>query len=87
MRQGRIELLHVKRRALVEHQPELYLPIDKTYGFVCHWSPLLEEEWFEVGRVSFRNLHFSLRDARGGVVPLHGSHLSLRLIFGWPKFV
>ena len=59
------------------------VPVVKTYGFVCHWSPPLEEEWFEVGRVSLRNLRFSLRNARGAVVPLHGSHLSLRLIFGW----
>ena len=58
------------------------VPVEKTYGFVCHWSPPLEEEWFDVGHVSFRNLRFSLRNARGAVVPLHGSHLSLRLIFG-----
>ena len=58
------------------------VPVQKTYGYVCHWSPPLEEERVEVGRVSFRNLRFSLRNARGAVVPLHGSHLSLRFIFG-----
>ena len=58
------------------------VPVEKTYGYICHWSPPIEEEWFEVGRVNFRKLPFSLRNARRAVVPLHGSHLSLHLIFG-----
>ena len=44
-------------------------------------GPFLEQGWFDVGKLSFRNLRFSLRNSRGAVVPLHGSHLSVHLIF------
>ena len=58
------------------------IPVEKTYGYVCHYAgPFLEHGWFDVGRMSFRNLKLSLRNSRGAVVPLHGSHLSIHLIF------
>jgi hypothetical protein len=58
------------------------IPVEKTYGYVCHFQgPYLEQGWFDVGKLSFRNLRFSLRNSRGQVVPLHGSHLSVHLIF------
>jgi len=31
--------------------------------------------------MTFRNLRLTLRNARGNVVPLHGAHLSIHLIF------
>ena len=58
------------------------VPVEKTYGYVCHYTgPFLEQGSFDVGKLSFRNLRFSLRNSRGEVVPLHGSHLSIHLIF------
>jgi hypothetical protein len=58
------------------------VPVEKAYGFVNHYAgPFLEQGWFDVGGISFRNLRFSLRNARGRVVPLHGAHLSIHLIF------
>ena len=58
------------------------VPVEKAYGFVNHYAgPFLEQGWFDVGGMSFRNLRFSLRNARGTVVPLHGAHLSIHLIF------
>ena len=58
------------------------VPVEKTYGSVCHYTGrFLEQGWFDVGKMSFRNLKFSLRNSRGAVVPLHGSHLSIHLIF------
>ena len=44
-------------------------------------GPYLEQIWFDVSNLSFRNLRFSLRNARGAVFPLHGAHLSIHLIF------
>jgi hypothetical protein len=58
------------------------VPVEKAYGFVNHYAgPFLEQGWIDVGGLSFRNLRFSLRNARGRVVPLHGAHLSIHLIF------
>ena len=58
------------------------IPVEKTYGYVVFFQgPFLEQGWFDVGKLSFRNLRFSLRNSRGAVVPLHGSHLSVHLIF------
>ena len=58
------------------------IPIEKQYGFVNHFAgPYLEQGWFDVSNLSFRNLRFSLRNARGAVFPLHGAHLSIHLIF------
>ena len=58
------------------------VPVEKTYGYVCHYTgPFLGQGWFDVGKLSFRNLKFSLRNSRGAVVLLHGSHLSIHLIF------
>jgi len=58
------------------------VPVEKTYGYVCHYTgPFLEQGWFDVGKLSFRNLKFGLRNSRGAVVPLHGSRLSIHLIF------
>jgi hypothetical protein len=36
---------------------------------------------FCLGDLNFRNLRFSLRNARGAVVPLHGAHMSIHLLF------
>ena len=41
----------------------------------------MESLWFDVSEMTFRNLTFSLQTARGTVVPLHGTHLSIHLIF------
>ena len=58
------------------------IPIEKTCGFVNHFAgPYLEQGWFDVSNLSFRNLRFSLRNARGAVVPLHGAHVSIHLLF------
>jgi hypothetical protein len=58
------------------------VPLERSYGYVVHFpGPFLEQGWFDVGGMSFRNLRFSLRNARGRVVPLHGAHLSIHLIF------
>ena len=50
------------------------IPVEKQWGFV-------EQGWFVVGDMSFKNLRFSLRNARGAVVPQHGAHMSIHLIF------
>jgi len=58
------------------------IPMEKTYGFVNHYQgPFLEQGFFDVSNISFRNLRFSLRNARGAVVPLHGAHISIHLVF------
>jgi hypothetical protein len=46
------------------------VPVEKQYGFVNHFAgPYLEQGWFDVSSLSFRNLRFSLRNARGTVGP------------------
>ena len=56
--------------------------MEKQYGFVSHFArPYLEQGWFDVSNMSFRSLRFSLRSARGHVVPLRGANLSIHLIF------
>ena len=58
------------------------VPLETNYGFVNHFQgPFLEQCWFDVGGISFRNLRLSLRNARGRVVPLHGGHISIHLLF------
>ena len=58
------------------------IPVEKQYGFANHFAgPHLEQGRFDVSNLSFRNLRFSLRNARGAVVPLHGAHRSIHLIF------
>ena len=44
-------------------------------------GPFLEQGWFDVSNMTFRNLRFSPLNARGNVVPLYGAHLSIHLIF------
>ena len=39
-----------------------------------------EQGWIDVGNMSSRNIRFSLRNACGAVVPLHGAHMSIHLI-------
>ena len=66
------------------------IPVEKQYGFVNHFAgPYLEQGWFDVSNLRFRNLRFSLRNARRAVVPLHGAHLSIHLTLdcaaaSWP---
>ena len=58
------------------------IPVEKQCVYVNHFAgPYLEQGWFDVSSLSFRNLRFSLRNARGTVVPLHGAHMSIHLIF------
>ena len=57
------------------------IPLLVQFGYVNHWEPSLEAGWFDVSEMTFRNLSFSLRNARGTVVPLHGTHMSSHLIF------
>ena len=58
------------------------VPVEKQYGFVNRFAgPYLEQGWFDVSTRSVRSLRFSLRNARGAVVPLHGAHLSIHSIF------
>jgi len=57
------------------------IPVTAAWGYVVHHEASLESAYFDVSDVSFRNLSFSLRNARGNVVPLHGTHLSLVLTF------
>ena len=58
------------------------IPVEKQYGFANYFAgPYLEQGWFDVSSLSVKNLRFSLRNARGTVVPLHGAHMSIHLIF------
>jgi hypothetical protein len=66
----------IGRRSIVAR-----IPVTQQFGYINHFlGPYLEAGWYDVSEMTFRNLKFSLRNARGMVVPLHGSHMSIHLI-------
>jgi hypothetical protein len=57
------------------------IPISVAFGYVNHWEGALESLWFDVSEMTFRNLQFSLQTARGRSLNLHGTHMSIHLVF------
>ena len=66
----------VGRRSIVAR-----IPIGVAFGYVNHWEAALESLWFDDSEITFRNLSFSLQTARGRPLNLHGTHMSLHLVF------
>ena len=66
----------IGRRSIVARDP-----VSVAFGYVNHWEGSMESLWFDVSETTFRNLTVSLQTARGTVVTLHGTHLSIHLIF------
>ena len=65
----------VGRRSIVAR-----IPIMVQFGYVNHWEGSMESLWYDVSEMTFRTLTFSLQTARGTVVLLHGTHLSIHMI-------
>ena len=66
----------VGRRSIVAR-----IPVMVQFGYVNHWEGAMDALWFDVSEMTFRNLSFSRQTARGTPLNLHGTHLSLHLVF------
>jgi len=66
----------VGRRSIIAR-----IPVMVQFGYVNHWEGSMDALWFDVSEMTFRNLSCSLQTARGTPLDLHGTHLSLPLVF------
>ena len=55
--------------------------VSSNYGYLILDNIVSTLDGIDVSKAGIKSLHFKLCDARGNVVPLHGSHISFSLIF------
>lgn len=58
------------------------IPVDVSYGYVLHYRHSgFEQDSFDVGGLSLRDLSFRLTNSKGAVMDLHGGQMSVEIIF------
>ena len=61
------------------------VPVSSDYGYSIFDSVVMPHDYIDVSKQLLSILEFSLKSARGDVIPLHGSHVSFSLIFSMVK--
>jgi len=57
------------------------VPVSSSFGYLIMDSVVAPHDKINVSKQLIKTLHFSLRNVHGNVIDLHGSHISLSLIF------
>lgn len=58
------------------------IPVDVSYGYVLHYRHSgYEQDSFDVGGLSLRDISFRLTNSKGAVIDLHGGQMSVEIIF------
>lgn len=61
------------------------VPASSDYGCSISDSVVMPHDFIDVSKQLLSILEFSLKSARGDIIPLHGSHVSFSLIFSMVK--
>lgn len=57
------------------------IPISSDFGYLIIDSFTSTHDWLDCSGLTLNNLEFVLRDVKGNVIPLHGSHVSFSIVF------
>ena len=57
------------------------VPVSSSFGYLIMDSVVAPHDKINVSKQLIKTLHFSLRNVHGNVIDLHGSNISLSLIF------
>ena len=57
------------------------IPITSDFGFLIIDSFTSTHDWLDASGLTLNNLEFVLKDVKGNVIPLHGSHVSFSIVF------
>ena len=57
------------------------IPITSDFGYLIVDTFTSTHDWLDCSGLTLNNLEFVLRDVKGNVIPLHGSHVSFSIVF------
>jgi hypothetical protein len=57
------------------------IPVTSDYGYVIQEKFYMEYDLIECSKQTLSVLEFQLKDARGNIIPLHGSNVSFSVVF------
>jgi len=57
------------------------IPISSDFGYLIIDSFTSTHDWLDCSGLTLNNLEFVLRDVKGNIIPLHGSHVSFSIVF------
>ena len=57
------------------------IPVSSDFGFLIIDSFTSSHDWLDCSGLALNNIEFVLKDVKGNVIPLHGSHVSFSIVF------
>ena len=57
------------------------IPVSSDFGYLIIDSYTSNHDWLDCSNLTLNNLEFVLKDVKGNVIPLHGSHVSFSIVF------
>ena len=57
------------------------IPVSSGFGCLIIDSYTSNHDWLDCSNLTLNNLEFVLKDVKGNVIPLHGSHVSFSIVF------
>ena len=57
------------------------IPVSSDFGFLIIDSFTSTHDWLNCSGLSLNSIEFVLKDVKGNVIPLHGSHVSFSVVF------
>ena len=57
------------------------IPVTSDYGYLIVDSFTSNHDWLDCSNTVLSNLEFQLKDVKGNLIPLHGSHVSFSIVF------
>ena len=57
------------------------IPVSSDFGFLIIDSFTSTHDWLDGSSLTLNNLEFILKDVKGHIIPLHGSHVSFSIVF------
>ena len=57
------------------------VPVSSDFGYLIIDSFQSSHDWLDCSGMTLNNLEFVLKDVKGNVIPLHGSHVSFSIVF------
>jgi 6-phosphofructokinase len=57
------------------------IPVSSDFGYLIIDSFTSTHDWLDASSLTLNSLEFVLKDVKGNVIPLHGSHVSFSIVF------
>ena len=57
------------------------IPVSSDFGYLIIDSFTSTHDWLDGSNLTLNSLEFVLKDVKGNVIPLHGSHVSFSIVF------